>query len=174
MLAHLWLAFVVFALAAVLGVWQMWVRSPLSAPFSSPETYFTSVTAHGTGMAYVLSTFFIMGFGYFVAETALGRDLPGVTAAWVAYALGLIGTIIAVVTVLTGHAAVLYTFYPPLTASAFFYLGLVLVVVGSWIWCAIMIVAMARWKRDNPAGRCRSRCSRPSPTRSCGFGRRWA
>ena len=101
-------------------------------------------------MAYVLTTFFVMGFGYFVAETALGRDLPGVRAAWGAYALGVIGTIMAVVTVLTGRASVLYTFYPPMTASAFFYIGLVLVVVGSWVWCAIMIVAMARWKRDNP------------------------
>ena len=32
-----------------------------------------SVTAHGASMAYVLTTFFIMGFGYFVAETALRR-----------------------------------------------------------------------------------------------------
>ena len=128
----------------------MWVRSPLSAPFAEPQTYFASVTAHGTGMAYVLTTFFVMGFGYFVAETALGRDLPGVSVAWAAYALGVIGTIMAVVTVMTGRASVLYTFYPPLTASAFYYIGLVLVVVGSWIWCAIMIVAMARWKRANP------------------------
>ena len=90
-LAHLWTAFAVFALAAVLGVWQMWVCSPLSAPFADPQTYFASVTAHGTGMAYVLTTFFVMGFGYFVAETALGRDLPGVRAAWGAYALGAIG-----------------------------------------------------------------------------------
>src|SRR3954470_18140532 len=149
-LAHLWVAFAVFAAASVLGAWQMWVRSPLSAPFSAPETYFTSVTAHGTGMAYVLTTFFVMGFGYFVAETALGRDLPGVRAAWAAYGVAVIGTIMAVVTVLTGHATVLYTFYPPLTASAFFYIGLVLVVVGSWVWIAIMIVAMAGWKRDNP------------------------
>ena len=36
-----------------------------------------SVTAHGVAMAYVLTTFFIMGFGYFVAETALERPLPG-------------------------------------------------------------------------------------------------
>ena len=38
----------------------------------------------------------------------------------------------------------------PLLASPFFYIGLVLVVVGSWIWCVLMIVAMALWKRDNP------------------------
>ena len=123
---------------------------PAQRAVCRPETYFVSVTAHGTWMAYVLTTFFVMGFGYFVAETALGRDLPGVRAAWGAYALGVIGTIMAVVTVMTGRASVLYTFYPPLTASAFYYIGLVLVVVGSWVWCVIMIVAMARWKRANP------------------------
>ena len=34
--------------------------------------------------------------------------------------------------------------------SPWFYIGLVLVVVGSWIWCVLMIVAMAAWKRENP------------------------
>ena len=63
----------------MLGVWQMWVRSPLHAPYADPENYFLSVTAHGASMAYVLTTFFIMGFGYFVAETALDRPLPGTT-----------------------------------------------------------------------------------------------
>jgi cytochrome c oxidase subunit I len=149
-LAHCWLAFAVFAVATVLGVWQMWVRSPLHAPYADPENYFVSVTAHGASMAYVLTTFFIMGFGYFVAETALGRELPGVRWAWMGYALGVIGTLLAVATVISGRATVLFTFYPPLTASPFFYIGLVLVVAGSWIWCAIMILAMRQWKRANP------------------------
>jgi cytochrome c oxidase subunit I len=149
-LAHLWVAFAVFALAAVLGVWQMWVRSPLHAPYADPQNYFLSVTAHGTAMAYVLTTFFVMGFGYFVAETALDRLLPAITGAWTALVLAGIGTLMAVITIFTGRASVLYTFYPPLTASPFFYIGLVLVVVGSWIWCAIMFVAMARWKHENP------------------------
>jgi cytochrome c oxidase subunit 1 len=37
-----------------------------------------------------------------------------------------------------------------MTATAWFYIGLVLVVVGSWIWCGIMIGAMAGFKRANP------------------------
>jgi cytochrome c oxidase subunit I len=152
-LAHLWLAFAVLLFAATFGVWQMWVRSPLSAPFSDPSGYFLSVTAHGTVMAYVLPTFFIMGFGYFVAETALEQDIPGRRWAWTGFGLGVIGTLMAVITVLAGRAPVLYTFYPPLTASPFYYIGVVLVVVGSWIWCAIMIVAMGRWKRANPGRR---------------------
>jgi cytochrome c oxidase subunit I len=46
--------------------------------------------------------------------------------------------------------AALYTFYPPLTASPWFYIGLVLVVVASWVWCALMLISMAAWKRENP------------------------
>jgi cytochrome c oxidase subunit 1 len=149
-LAHLGLAFAVFGIAAVLGVWQMWVRSPLHAPYENPQNYFLSVTAHGVSMAYVLTTFFVMGFGYFVAETALGREIPGIKVAWAGFVIGAIGTAMAALTIICGNASVLYTFYPPLTASPFFYIGLVLVVAGSWIWCVIMIVAMAQWKRANP------------------------
>jgi cytochrome c oxidase subunit I len=149
-LAHLWFAFAAFAAAAVLGVWQMWARSPLPAPFLTAEAYFTSVTAHGTTMAYVMPTLFIMGFGYYVAETALERPLPGRIWAWLGFVLGVVGALMAAATVFAGRASVLYTFYPPLVASPFYYIGVVLVVVGSWIWCGLMITAMAVWKRANP------------------------
>ena len=149
-LAHLWVAFAAFALAAVLGAWQMWVRSPLGASVGTPGEYFMSVTAHGVAMAYVLTTFFIMGFGYFVAETALARALPGRAWAWAAFWIALLGVIVTIIPVATGKASVLFTFYPPLTGSAWFYIGLVLVVAGSWIWCVLMLVAMTTWKRENP------------------------
>jgi cytochrome c oxidase subunit I len=93
---------------------------------------------------------FIMGFGYFVAVTALGRPLPGKLWAWVAFWMAIVGVLMALVTILTGQASVLYTFYPPLMASPWFYIGLVLVVAGSWIWCVLMLVAMREWKRENP------------------------
>ncbi len=149
-LAHFWVAFAAFLAAALLGTWQMWVRSPLGANVGTPGLYFASVTAHGTAMAFVLTTFFIMGFGYFVAVTALARPLPSRGWAWAGFWLALLGTLMAVAPILMGRASVLYTFYPPMTGDAFFYIGLVLVVVGSWIWCVLMIVAMAGWKRANP------------------------
>lgn len=149
-LAHLWVAFAAFGVAAFFGVWQMWARSPLPAPFVTPDHYFLSVTEHGVAMAFVLTTFFIMGFGYFTAETALERPLPGKIFAWIGFVLVLAGAVMGSAAVLSGRASVLYTFYPPLTASPVFYVGLVLVVVGSWVWCVLMIVAMAQWKRANP------------------------
>lgn len=146
---HLWLAFVAFVFACALGVWQMWVRSPLSAPLDIPDRYYQSVTAHGVSMAYVLTTFFIMGFGYYVAETALKRPLPGVRWAWGAFWAGIAGVVITVLAIAGGQASVLYTFYPPMTATVWFYIGLVLVVAASWVWCVLMLVAMAQFKRAN-------------------------
>ena len=149
-LAHFWVAFAAFAAAAVLGAWQMWVRSPLGAHIGTPDDYYMSVTAHGVAMAYVLTTFFIMGFGYFVAVTSLDRPLPGKGWAWLGFVVAVIGVVMVVITIAVGKGSVLFTFYPPLTASPWFYIGLVLVVAASWVWCVLMLVAMAQWKRHNP------------------------
>ena len=149
-LSHMWVAFAAFLLACALGVWQMWVRSPLSAPQDIPERYYQSVTAHGVSMAFVLTTFFIMGFGYYVAEVAIRQPLPGRKLAWGAFWMGIVGVVMAVLSIAAGKASVLYTFYPPMTATVWFYVGLVLVVVASWIWAVLMLWAMARFKRANP------------------------
>jgi cytochrome c oxidase subunit 1 len=149
-LYHCWVAFAVFVPAVALGAWQMLMRSPLPAPLDDPNAYYTSVTLHGTAMAYVITTFFAMGFGYAVTATSLGRPVRGVFAAWVGFAICLIGTVMAVIVVLSGRASVLYTIYPPLLASAWYYFGVLLLIGGSMIWVALMVYNMAGWKHDNP------------------------
>jgi cytochrome c oxidase subunit I len=147
---HYWVAFATFLPAVLLGAWQMLMRSPLPAPLDDSAAYYASVTLHGTAMAYVVTTFFIMGFGYAVAATSLGRPIRGMTAAWIGFVICLVGTIMAVVTILAGRASVLYTFYPPLLASGWYYGGAFLLIGGSMIWVTLMILNMAAWKRDNP------------------------
>jgi cytochrome c oxidase subunit 1 len=149
-LAHFWVAFVAFAAAILLGEWQMFVRSPLSQWVNNPEHYYRSVTAHGVVMAYVLPTLVAMGFGYAITELALKRPLIGVTWAWAGFWLVIIGTVMAAATIALGQASVLYTFYPPMIASPFFYIGVVLVVVGSWIWVALMSINLRGWKKEHP------------------------
>ena len=149
-LAHFWIAFVAFAAAMVLGAWQMFVRSPLSAWIGNPELYYRSVTAHGTVMAYVFPTLVAMGFGYAITELALKRPLIGLRWAWGGFWLVIAGTLMASVPMALGRASVLYTFYPPIVGSPFYYLGVVLVVVGSWIWVALMAINLRAWKKDNP------------------------
>jgi cytochrome c oxidase subunit I len=149
-LYHYWVAFGVFLPAVILGMWQMLMRSPLPAPFDDSNHYYASVTLHGTAMAYVVTTFFVMGFGYAVTATSLGRPVRGITAAWIGFAICLAGTLMAVAAVLSGNSSVLYTFYPPLLGSVWYYLGATLLIGGSMIWVVLMIVNMAAWKRDNP------------------------
>jgi cytochrome c oxidase subunit 1 len=149
-LAHFWVAIAAFAVAMVLGAWQMFVRSPLSPWINDPELYYRSVTAHGTVMAYVFPTLIAMGFGYAVTELALKRPLIGLRWAWTGFGLAILGTLMASAPVAVGRASVLYTFYPPMIGSPFYYLGIVLVVVGSWIWVALMAVNLSTWKKSNP------------------------
>ncbi|MGO9358800.1 MAG: cbb3-type cytochrome c oxidase subunit I [Xanthobacteraceae bacterium] len=149
-LCHYWVAFGVFLPAVVLGAWQMLMRSPLQAPLDDSAAYYASVTLHGTAMAYVVTTFFTMGFGYAVAATSLERPIRGEAAAWIGFAICLVGTLMAVAAILSGQASVLYTFYPPLLASGWYYGGAFLLIGGSMIWVVLMILNMTAWKRDNP------------------------
>ena len=149
-LAHFWLAFVAFAGAIVLGEWQMYVRSPLHAWLDNPEHYYRSVTLHGSVMAYVLPTLVAMGFGYAICELALEQPLVGLRWAWASLWLVAVGAVIAAATVAAGKASVLYTFYPPMIGHALFYIGVVLVVVGSWIWVALTSINLRAWRRAHP------------------------
>jgi cytochrome c oxidase subunit I len=149
-LAHFWLAFGVFGLALCLGAWQMFVRSPLYTWISDPEWYYRSLTAHGTVMGYVFPTLVAMGFGYTISESALQQRLVGVRWAWAGFWLVVAGAVMAMVPVALGRASVLYTFYPPLIGNAFYYIGVVLVVVGSWVWVALMSINLRVWRRAHP------------------------
>jgi cytochrome c oxidase subunit 1 len=65
----------------------------------------------------------------------------------------LVGLLMAAVPILLDQATVLYTFYPPLEASWAFYLGLTLVVVGSWIEGYGFFFTLRAWRKDNPGVR---------------------
>ena len=147
---HYWVAFATFLPAVLLGAWQMLVRSPLPAPIDDSAAYYASVTLHGAAMAYVMTTFFIMGFGYAVAATSLDRPIRGMSAAWIGFGICAVGAVMAVAAILSGRASVLYTFYPPLLASAWYYGGAFLLIGGSMIWVVLMILNTVVWKRDNP------------------------
>ena len=149
-LAHFGFAFASFALALLLGEWQMIVRSPLHSWVDNPEHYYRSVTAHGTVMAYVFPTLIAMGFGYVISVVALQQNLVGLRLAWIAFWMVVAGTLIAALTVASGRATVLYTFYPPLIGNPLYYIGVVLVVVGSWVWVALLSVNLATWRKANP------------------------
>jgi len=149
-LSHMWVAFIAFILACFMGEYQVLERSGLFTSLDSPTVYFASVSTHGVLMAYVLTTFFIMGFGYYTASTSLKVPVWNPKLAWGGFWLALFGTILAAVPLLLGLASVMYTFYPPAQAHYAFYLGATFLIVGSWVWCGIMIVMFLQWKEANP------------------------
>ncbi len=149
-LANMWVAFIFFAVAALLGLYQVIERMDFIPGLKSPELYFASVSTHGVLMGFVLTTFFIMGFGYYAATTSLKQELWSKSFAWFGFWVSLIGVLLAAGPLLTGNASVLYTFYPPLMAHPAFYIGATLLVVGSWVWCLQMVMMMSIWKKANP------------------------
>jgi len=149
-LSHMWIAFILFLVAAVLGLYQVVERAELIEGLISDAGYYVSVTIHGTIMGYVLTTFFIVGFGYYAAATSLKMPIWNRPLAWLGFLLMLGGTLLAAWAMFTGQATVLYTFYPPATAHWAYYVGAALLLVGSLAWVLIMVVMTAKWKNANP------------------------
>jgi cytochrome c oxidase subunit 1 len=111
--------------------------------------YYQGLTLHGAINAIVFTTFFAVAFGHAVVRFHLDKPINA-GAAWTSMILMVAGTLMAAVPMLTGHASVLYTFYPPLKAHPAFYFGLVFLVVGSWIAFFSWIPLYLRWRRENP------------------------
>ncbi|MCP3974057.1 MAG: cytochrome c oxidase subunit I [bacterium] len=115
--------------------------------------YYKGLTIHGVLNALVWTTFFITGFLTLVMIMGLKRPLRYPKLNRVGFWTMVVGLVMAAIPILAGAASVLYTFYPPLEASWAFYLGLTLVVVGSWIEGFGFYLTMAEWRKDNPDSR---------------------
>src|SRR5688572_25667937 len=81
-LANIGVSVAAFGVASGMALMQALSRANLDLPFRTAQMYYMSVTGHGTLMALVFTTFFIMGFGYVVAERALERPVPFRALAW--------------------------------------------------------------------------------------------
>jgi cytochrome c oxidase subunit 1 len=150
-LANIWVAVLAFGVAASMALMQAISRANLEVPYRSARMYYMSVTAHGVLMALVFTTFFIMALGYAVAQRENG-ELRWPRLAWVGFGTAAAGLLAAAWAILTFRASVLYTFYPPLQAHPAFYIGLTLVVVGSWIWVLEMVASWRASRRRASGG----------------------
>ncbi len=117
------------------------------------RSYYQGLTLHGVLNALVWTTFFIVGFTTLVVIKGLGRPLTHPKVNWAGFWVMTTGLIMTAIPILLNQATVLYTFYPPLQASWAFYLGLTLVVVGSWIAGVGFFLTYWAWRKDNPATR---------------------
>jgi cytochrome c oxidase subunit I len=149
-MAHIYVGFIALALGGLAGLLQVLVRS---GKFILPAGigYYQVLTVHGVLLGLVLTTFFILGFQHAaISRTSGTYSGKSRLFGWLGFWVMLIGTIMAAVMILLNEATVLYTFYAPLQAHWIFYLGLTLVVVGSWLGGAGMIIKYVSWRKENP------------------------
>src|SRR5699024_3368263 len=148
-MAYMYVAFSALLIGGLMGLLQVLVRS---GHFELPAwvDYYQVLTMHGVILALVLTTFFIIGL-----QTAFMAKTVGMTdtqrkLGWFAFWMMTIGTLMTGLTIISGKASVLYTFYAPLQAHPAFYLGLVLLIVGSWIVAFTNFRQLYMWKKANP------------------------
>ena len=111
--------------------------------------YYQGLTMHGVINAIVLTTFFAVVFGHVTVAYYLKREPPKLSYK-ISMGLMVTGTLMDLVAMATGKAQALYTFYAPLKASPFFYVGTALLIVGSWIAFFGWIKIWYDWKKENP------------------------
>nr|WP_295975362.1 b(o/a)3-type cytochrome-c oxidase subunit 1 [uncultured Bacillus sp.] len=149
-MAHMYVVFISLLLGGLAGLLQVLVRSG-KVTLPAGIGYYQILTVHGVVLALVLTTFFILGFHIAITSKTSGTFSNGQRKfGWIGFWLMVVGTAMAAVMILLNQASVLYTFYAPLQAHVLFYLGLTLVIVGSWIEGIAIVISYRRWKKANP------------------------
>ncbi|MBI5304910.1 MAG: cbb3-type cytochrome c oxidase subunit I [Chloroflexi bacterium] len=113
------------------------------------QSYYQGLTLHGVLNALVWTTFFITGFFTLTVTYTLKKALVYPMLSWAAFIVMVVGLVMAAIPLLLNMASVLYTLYPPMQAPWFYYLGLTLVVVGSWMSGWSLLLTWAAWRKEN-------------------------
>jgi cytochrome c oxidase subunit 1 len=150
---HLLVAIIALFVGSLMGPLQSLEFSGLDLyQYLEPilQDYYQGLTLHGVLNALVWTTFFIVGFTYLTTVKGLERPMSYPRINKIGFWTMVTGLVMTAVPLLLGEATVLYTFYPPLEASWAFYLGLTLVVVGSWIEGYGFFLTYRDWRKENP------------------------
>ncbi len=141
---------VIFALliGGSAGMLQTFIRAGMfELPFGIG--YYQLLTLHGVILALVLTFFFIMGFQIASLSRSAGafNDRERLLG-WIGFWLMSAGTLVAAAMIATNEASVLYTFYAPLQAHAFYYIALAVIIIGTWFSVIGQLMRYFRWRRE--------------------------
>ena len=150
--AHLTVAFAALFVGTFFGVLQT-LSHANAIQMPAWFDYYRMLTAHGVLLALVFTTFFITGLSSLAIYQTENFPKRGLRLAWLAWWTMLVGTVMAAFEILAGNASVLYTFYAPLKASPWFYVGAALLIIGTWVALLEFLLVTASWRRENPGKR---------------------
>jgi cytochrome c oxidase subunit I len=151
--AHLWVANVALLGGIVTGLLQGLEHAGFEFPASQYflRSYYHSVSMHGVLNVLVWTTFFICGFLPFISARAYAMPLASLWLGWLTFWVMLVGLVLAAVPLAGNAATVMFTFYAPLRAHWAFYIGLTLVVVGTWLITLRLALSQRAWRAQHPA-----------------------
>ncbi len=148
------LSFVALAIGGLPGIFQALEHAGLDfypqIQAAGLGTYYQNLTLHGVLSALTWTTLFISGF-LLIALTGSLQRASVIGLSWLALIVMGAGVGMAAYAIVTGQASVLYTFYVPLKApSSLYYIGLTVMVVGTWIHSLNFFLTWGAWRRANP------------------------
>ncbi len=144
-------AVVFLALGGLMGLLVALTRWP-AVQLLPAEMFYLVLTGHGANVLLFWIIFFEIAVLYFASAILLGSRLATPAIAWLGFLLMLVGAGMANYAVLRGDSSVMFTSYPPMQASHWFYLSLILFAVGAllsvMVFFGTLVVAKAEGTYD--------------------------
>jgi cytochrome c oxidase subunit 1 len=112
------------------------------------DWFYRIITFHGINMLILWILFFEVAILYFACTTPLNARLFSRKVAWISFGMMLTGAVMVDYIILAGQADVMMTSYLPLLAHPLFYLGIILVAVGTLIGVFNFFATLYVAKRD--------------------------
>lgn len=157
---QLYLSLTSLAIGVLMGLLQASDRGDvvLEEVFNGPvdlydavglQSYYQGLTVHGVTLALAFTFTFANAFMSLCTMKGLGRPLASRALRDASLALAASGVLLAAVTMLANKATVLFTFYTPLQATSFFYIGAVLLVLSTWATLANQLLTLRAWRAEH-------------------------
>jgi cytochrome c oxidase subunit 1 len=124
---------VVFLLVGGIGAILLGLTRWPAVHLLSAEWYYRVLTLHGLNMLIFWILNFEVAVLYFAGSVLLNSRLYSKGVAWTSFLMMLVGALMVNVSIMSGASDVLMTSYAPLKARWDFYLGIILVAVGTLI-----------------------------------------
>jgi cytochrome c oxidase subunit 1 len=105
-------------------------RAP-ALEFLGPGTFYAALTGHGVAALVLWPIFFEVAAMVFASSILLNARVWSMKLGWLSFALMTGGSVVLLLTILLGDASVMFTAYPPLVATQWFYIGYLVFAVGA-------------------------------------------
>ncbi|WP_347309651.1 cytochrome c oxidase subunit I [Defluviimonas sp. SAOS-178_SWC] len=136
------------ALGGLMGLMVALTRWP-AVQLLPAEWFYLVLTGHGANVLLFWIIFFEIAVLYFASAVILGCRLAAPRIAWLGFVLMVVGAVMANYAVLRGDSTVMFTSYPPMQASQWFYLSLIIFAVGALVSVMIFFATLVVAKAEN-------------------------